>query len=261
VFVDESSFLVGRSRLASAQGTSDLSELRRRARAAQPTAQRTAQRAEQAAARARQTAATASAAGAGCIPALIRLAIFIAFASYAYTLLARVPAVRDFARSLARGEQVDLAPVVNTIREWLDLPVDRPPGSSPSSAPPRVVQPDRASDPALSQGRVYDPGQPGITAPVLVQRVPARYPPEAQARRLQGTVVVRCVVEPDGTVSAANVTRSIDPNYGLDVEAINAVRQWRFEPGKRNGEPVRVAALVTVTFSLRDRPPASAPPR
>jgi TonB family protein len=248
-------------RLANTQGTTDLTELRRRARPAQPAAQRTAQRAEQAASRARRTATTASAAGAGCIPALIRLAIFIAFASYAYTLLARVPAVRDLARSLARGEQVDLAPVVNTIRAWLDLPGDRPPAPSQSPAPPRVVQPDSSSDPALLQGRVYDPGQPGIIVPVLVQRVPARYPPEAQARRLQGTVVVRCVVEADGTVSAATVTRSIDPEYGLDLEAINAVKQWRFEPGKRNGQPVRVAALVTVTFSLRDRAPAAAPPR
>ena len=258
VFVDESSSLVERMRLATTQGTTDLTELRRRARAAQPAAQRAAGRA---AARARTTTTTASAAGAGCIPALIRLAIFIAFASYAYTMLARVPAVRDAATSLFRGEQVDFAPVVNTIRGWLDLPVDRTPVASPSSAPSGTAPPERSSfDPALSQGRVYDPGQPGVTAPVLVQRVPARYPPEAQTRRLQGTVVVRCVVEPDGTVSAATVTRSIDPEYGLDVEAVNAVRQWRFEPGRRDGQPVRVAALVTVTFTLRDRP-AAAPPR
>lgn len=238
-------------RLATPQGTTDLTELRRQARTAQPAAQRTGGRA---ASRTRTTATTASAAGAGCIPALIRLAIFIAFASYAYTMLARVPAIRDLTTSLFRGEQVDFTPVVNTIRGWLDLPVDRTPAASPSPAPSRTARPERSSsDPALSQGRIYDPGQPGVTAPVLIQRVPARYPPEAQTRRLQGTVVVRCVVEPDGTVSAATVTRSVDPEYGLDAEAVNAVRQWRFEPGRREGQPVRVAALVTITFTLRDR--------
>ena len=93
----------------------------------------------------------------------------------------------------------------------------------------------------------------------MVTRVPASYPPEALRQGIQGTVILRCIVEADGSVSSATVTRSIDNKFGLDDEAVKAIRQWRFEPGRREGAPVRVATLVTVTFALRA--PASAPPK
>ena len=55
----------------------------------------------------------------------------------------------------------------------------------------------------------------------------------------------------DGTVGDVKVTRSLDPIFGLDQEAIKAAKQWRFRPGMRQGEPVPVIITIELTFTLR----------
>lgn len=45
--------------------------------------------------------------------------------------------------------------------------------------------------------------------------------------------------------------RSLDPTFGLDNEATNSVRQWRFKPGTRLGQPVPVLVTIEVEFALR----------
>ena len=53
----------------------------------------------------------------------------------------------------------------------------------------------------------------------------------------------------DGSIGDVKVTRSLDA--GLDQEAIKAVKQWRFEPGIKDGKPVPVRVALEMTFSLR----------
>jgi len=69
--------------------------------------------------------------------------------------------------------------------------------------------------------------------------------------RASGVAFVTCVVETDGSVSNAQIVRSLDPVFGLDDEALKAARQWRFQPGMRNGEPVRVSVTIEMSFTLR----------
>jgi protein TonB len=69
--------------------------------------------------------------------------------------------------------------------------------------------------------------------------------------KVQGTVLLQCVVRPDGGVTDVQVLRSLDPVFGLDQEAIKAARQWRFEPGTRMGQPVSVQITIELTFTLR----------
>ena len=69
--------------------------------------------------------------------------------------------------------------------------------------------------------------------------------------KVQGTVLLQCVVKPDGSVGDVQVVRSLDSAFGLDQEAIKAARQWRFAPGMRLGEPVPVLVTIEVTFTLR----------
>ena len=69
--------------------------------------------------------------------------------------------------------------------------------------------------------------------------------------KVQGVVLVECVVMPDGTVSNAHIVKSLDSVFGLDQEAIKAARQWRFVPGKRFGQPVPVIVRIELTFTLR----------
>ena len=99
-------------------------------------------------------------------------------------------------------------------------------------------------------GGAYRPGN-GVTLPrVLFEKKPA-YTADAMRAKVQGTVLLECVVMPDGTVGQVDVVRSLDSTFGLDQEAIKAAKQWRFQPGMRFGEPVPVLVTIELTFTLR----------
>ena len=97
-------------------------------------------------------------------------------------------------------------------------------------------------------GGVYQPGA-GIDPPTLVREVRPLYTDEARRLRIEGDVVLEIVVRRDGTVGTVRVKRSL--GGGLDQRAIDAVRQWRFNPARRYGTPVDVAVEVAVEFKLR----------
>jgi periplasmic protein TonB len=99
-------------------------------------------------------------------------------------------------------------------------------------------------------GGVYRPGN-GITNPRLVREVRPQYTSDAMRAKVQGTVLLECVVRPDGSVGDVNVLRSLDSTFGLDQEAIKAAKQWKFVPGSRLGEPVSVMVTIELTFTLR----------
>ena len=105
-----------------------------------------------------------------------------------------------------------------------------------------------ASAPQVAESGVYKPG-PGVSAPVLVREVRPQYTPDAKAAKIQGVVTLECVVKTDGTIGDVEVTTSLDA--GLDQEAIKAVKQWRFEPGTKDGKPVPVLITLEMTFTLR----------
>lgn len=76
-----------------------------------------------------------------------------------------------------------------------------------------------------------------------------KYPKEAEEKGLQGRVVVRYVIEKDGSISEVEIAKSV--NEYLDAEAIrvvNAMPKWI--PGKQKGEPVRVKFTIPITFRL-----------
>jgi TonB family protein len=98
-------------------------------------------------------------------------------------------------------------------------------------------------------GGVYRPGG-SVTAPQLLQQVRPKYTPDALERRIQGTVVIELIVTAEGAPTAIRVVRSLDPD-GLDNEAIDAVRQWKFAPGRRNATPVAVLVTVLLDFTIR----------
>jgi protein TonB len=91
---------------------------------------------------------------------------------------------------------------------------------------------------------------PGVTIPRLLKDVKPQYTADAMRAKIQGSVVVECVVQTDGTVGNVKVIRSLDATYGLDQEAIKAAKQWVFAPGTRNGQPVPVMVSIELTFTL-----------
>ncbi|HEY2433012.1 MAG TPA: TonB family protein [Vicinamibacterales bacterium] len=101
-------------------------------------------------------------------------------------------------------------------------------------------------------GGVYQIGN-GVTSPVLMREVKPNYTGDAMRAKLQGVVEMECVVLPDGTVDpkSIKITRSLDSTFGLDQQAVIAVKQWRFRPGMFKGQPVPVIVNVELTFTLR----------
>lgn len=77
-----------------------------------------------------------------------------------------------------------------------------------------------------------------------------KYPAIAEENGVQGRVIVRFVVGKDGSISQANVVRSVDPS--LDKEAIRVVKAMpHWIPGKQNGAAVPVWFTLPVTFQLQ----------
>jgi protein TonB len=99
-------------------------------------------------------------------------------------------------------------------------------------------------------GGAYRPGN-GVMLPKPLREVKPQYTADAMRAKVQGTVLLECVVLPDGTVGKVEVVRSLDSAFGLDEEAIKAAKQWRFAPGTRFGEPVAVLVTIELTFTLR----------
>jgi TonB family protein len=78
----------------------------------------------------------------------------------------------------------------------------------------------------------------GVTIPRLIYEVKPGYTAEATTAGIEGSVSLDAVVLADGTVGDVTVTRSLDP--GLDQAAIDALKQWEFEPGTKGDKPVAV---------------------
>jgi TonB family protein len=81
----------------------------------------------------------------------------------------------------------------------------------------------------------------------LVKKVQPEYPAEAREKRIEGTVKLQVIVGKDGSVTFQNVVEG-DPL--LSPAAIEAVRQWRYEPWQLNGQPVEMETTIDVVFSL-----------
>jgi TonB family protein len=87
-----------------------------------------------------------------------------------------------------------------------------------------------------------------VRPPRKVKDVPPEYPASARNAKVQGVVILEATVGADGSVEDVRPLRSIPL---LDQAAIDAVKQWQYEPTLLNGQPISVIMTVTVNFSLR----------
>jgi protein TonB len=151
--------------------------------------------------------------------------------------------------------------VVQVVEPVLPTPREKTP-------PPRPVQhhvdvthvdpPVTTTESVMSYPAVEDHGTPDIgptaqdVAPTALgygSRTTVKYPMDALRRREHGTVILRVLVGTDGTPQQIEVeTSSGSPR--LDSAARDAVRQWTFRPGTRNGAAQSAWARVPITFDL-----------
>jgi len=88
----------------------------------------------------------------------------------------------------------------------------------------------------------------GVSAPRVLYQPDPEYSEEARKAKYQGTVILWVVVGPDGRTKDIKVQRSL--GLGLDEKAIEAVRNWKFEPARKDGQPVAVQINIEVNFRL-----------
>jgi protein TonB len=109
--------------------------------------------------------------------------------------------------------------------------------SSPATPPP---PPSNKVRPRIQLG-----GQ--IQAAKIISQPSPIYPPLARQARIQGSVLLHAVLDKDGRVSELQV---ISGHPLLVQAALDAVKQWRYQPTLLNNEPVEVDTTITVTFVL-----------
>ena len=102
----------------------------------------------------------------------------------------------------------------------------------------------------VQDSTIYTPGN-GVSLPQPTKQVKAEYTTEAMQNRIEGKVGLDVVVLAEGTVGDVKVSESLDTVYGLDKNAVAAMKQWEFKPGMKDGKAVAVRVHVIINFTLK----------
>ena len=99
---------------------------------------------------------------------------------------------------------------------------------------------------AQAAEKIYKVGEDGVKPPKLLEKVEAKSTQEAAEAKLEGTVKLSVEVHKDGR--AYNIRIEEGLGLGLDENAIEAVKQWKFRPAMKGDEPVAVSAMIELNF-------------
>lgn len=176
---------------------------------------------------------------------------FYAANPYAFAIAAEA-AAREWKFETANSEMTCFASFIFRLTPGPDLTQNTSSRSGaatlspvPGSSRPGLPVP---SGPALApSGPTRVDGQT-IKSPRRLVNVNPVYPSEAQAADVGGVVILEITISEDGSVTNAQVVRSIPM---LDQAAIDAVLQWVYEPTLLNGVPIAIKSIVTISFNLR----------
>lgn len=113
-------------------------------------------------------------------------------------------------------------------------------------------RPDGRGEPLPEKSRVR-PWKDEGAVPRYGDNARPVYPPLARLRGYQGVVILYVEVLADGRVGQAEIKRSAGHDI-LDRAALEAVRSWKFEPGRRAGRAVTMSVEVPVRFVLNESP-------
>jgi len=91
-----------------------------------------------------------------------------------------------------------------------------------------------------------------LSGPMPLHKVDPKYPPTLITERVSGEVILYAVIRRDGSVDGVQLVRGIDQQ--LDANAINALCQWKFRPGAKQGTPIDLEAIVHIPFRLPENP-------
>jgi periplasmic protein TonB len=101
------------------------------------------------------------------------------------------------------------------------------------------------------EGLGIGPGSGPLVSARPLRQVRPQYTTEAMRAKVQGLVTLEALVLPDGSVGEVRIARSLDSVFGLDREAMRAVKAWTFAPATRGGTPIPMWVSIELTFTLR----------
>ena len=90
----------------------------------------------------------------------------------------------------------------------------------------------------------------GINNPSVLWEEKPKYTSEAMRAKIQGVAEVEAVVLESGLVGQVRIHKSLDKVFGLDLEALQAARKWRFRPATKQGTPVQFVVIIQLEFRL-----------
>jgi TonB family protein len=99
----------------------------------------------------------------------------------------------------------------------------------------------------ISEGTMFRPGK-GVSPPRVLSQAAPEFSEPARRAKYRGTVVLSLVVDKMGQVRNIRILSPV--GFGLDQKAVEAVSKWKFDPGRKDGEPVAVLIAVEVDFHL-----------
>jgi serine/threonine-protein kinase len=130
--------------------------------------------------------------------------------------------------------------------------VSSPPTANVPATPtaPPTASPSPTTTPT-QPGELVEANDPRLVPPVVTAQVPARYPPLAQQRGVEGTVELSALIDETGRVVDVKIVRASPVRQGFEEAALQHVRSRRYRPATRDGVPIRVWMPIVVHFRLR----------
>lgn len=178
---------------------------------------------------------------------------------------------QSFQVQMQEQETVDMKQIQQTKQEKEPPPPPRPPVPVEVPNNETIEQDDVDFDASLDMDEALDTSQgpppseeeeeeeqeifmvvenkPELIGGMKALQQSVDYPDFARKAGIEGRVIVQFVVNEEGNVTNPRVVRGV--HKLLDEEAIRAVKQQKFKPGKQRGEPVKVQMSLPVTFQLQ----------
>jgi protein TonB len=98
-------------------------------------------------------------------------------------------------------------------------------------------------------GPIYRPGG-DVLPPIAIKEVLPLYPEQASKSHITAKVFLEAIIDTDGIPRKIKILYSPDERFGFGKAAVDALKQWRFRPGMKNGKPVAVIMTLEVEFKL-----------
>lgn len=148
----------------------------------------------------------------------------------------------DAGRIVVKSTPTKQAPA-RTEEAAAQLPSPLAVGASDESGLSSLTTPSTQSQPSLVKLNISQ----GVSQGLLIKRVQPKYPQNALAMHIQGTVLLEATIDKEGKIVNLTVLKG---DVVLARAALDAVRQWRYKPYYLDGVPVDIQTQITVNFKL-----------